>query len=805
MPTRQQNILAAAERRRQNTIASGNTTQKNLEDTNVQNLRNKTVKTAPVKSTGPIPLVKPRTAGQIAADSITAPTKGVAGGAVVKTPNPTVIAGGSEAAAQRRLEKAKAAGNQELVALEEKNVAFAQKEAQRKQELATAPTTPEPVAPVAPPPETPEEQKTAVQQEVDTAQTVGAQALDTRQQFLTGFGDSQDQVAERLSLLEEAGAEIKTEDPQLKAQLDEVLKSNPAPEAIDEVLKKFVKTDAQVSQEADIAAAQEQAKMNGVSQENLDAATKAFENGTLNQQEYIDYLERAKPTATDKVVAETQFPEFTYKNSPEVTIANFFNDLSDTGVEGISAMVKNLMPAGSDFSSLTSAEMNQILLTQLTLESGSRIQSEMNTTFATMAERAKDAYLATIDNVDTATKEIDAIISDKSTTATTVASLQAKIAKQEKDLGMISLESTEEALNAEYSFTYNRMLEQNSRLEGYMKAKLNYQGAADSSAGLSLMNTVIDQSQQRLLLYQAKHSAEMVQLEVAKTGLMNDYFNRVQEQLIGVQGQKASALASLNDALDKIDLDSLNSKKEAETMALTALTSLTTNLYSIGQDKKEWEYKIATDMYNRAMDEMQISRDVEKAAKADAGNTMDLLLSAYGGLTFDQVDKEAQEAMVKLAGIMGLPPTFPRSALQSILRGAKPTGGGGGRGGSSTGSGLNEFGWNSTRAGIYEEVINYAEKNDMGYGEALDILYPGYGTGDYGDIADEIQAYILSAPLPEESTQEPAKKTPAQWIKNAIFSLPGIGSRPTASSDAVKAMTPDERKSFYESGGRVSN
>lgn len=77
MATRQQNILAAAERRRQNTIASGNTTQKNLEDTNVQNLRNKTVKTAPVKSTGPIPLVKPRTLGQIASNSITASTKDI--------------------------------------------------------------------------------------------------------------------------------------------------------------------------------------------------------------------------------------------------------------------------------------------------------------------------------------------------------------------------------------------------------------------------------------------------------------------------------------------------------------------------------------------------------------------------------------------------------------------------------------------------------------------------------------------------------------------------------------------------------
>ncbi len=458
----------------------------------------------------------------------------------------------------------------------------------------------------------------------------------------------------------------------------------------------------------------------GLDEDALVRARQAYTDGYLTEETYKEYLEaRATASAAESTIEDQQFPEFTYEKPSSLVMADFFSDIASMDFSSMATRMGELIESG-ELSEVSSAALNSLLLTSMQLESSNAMQDRWQGVYDRMAGRAQDAYEATIDNAEVAQTEIDNIISGTSDTATTINSLMVKVQKQQADLGATSIDAMQSALTAEYEYTYNNMLEQNSRLEGYMKAKLNSMGAQDSSAGLTMMSLTIDNAQQRLLLYQSNYTSEMVQLEVQKTQLMNDYYNSVTEQLINIENDKATAYTTYEDKMVEIEANELASLQESETQMLTAMQSLTSQLYTIEQDQKAWEYQEATDTYNRAFNEAAVARDIESQFKAEAASKMDMLLSAYAGLSFDQIDPEGQQALVELAQAVGLPESFARDALQGIIRGTASTGPG------SAGDPFSDY----TEGQITDAFSAYTDYQNSGFADSMGFrLYLDSQTG----------------------------------------------------------------------------
>lgn len=569
----------------------------------------------------------------------------------------TKIEGGAVAAAQRRLDNAQVAGDQKKIDMEARNLANAQEKQALDQRnadvVANSPVTEDKAT------------DTSKVPKPETAAPLDAPVIPDN--FAQTLGENVGLITNLVKDLIENGVNVNITSPTIQAEIRRVLQDESlSPEAKDATLKNIISdtavTKPTAEEEKTTKLESELADQSG--QDAVDAAKTAKEKGVLTEEEYQKYLKDSIPTPEEKLVEQTSFD---YEPPAEVRLDAELTEIADMGYESLGSFIQNII-GDQDLSEMSSAEVNQLLLAQLSIGSTNAAQRRAAELYKTMADRAKQAYDASITVVGTATDEIDKIISGKSNVATTIQSLNVKIAKQQEELGLRSLNAQQDALNAEYEFTYNRMLEQNSRLEGYMKAKLNWMGAADSSAGLTLMNTVIDNAQQRLLLYQTKHTSEMVQLEVTKTGLMSDYFNSVQKQLMDIEGRESEALSAYNDKLDEIDANKIASESEAETRILTTLGSLTSSLYAIGEDQRNWEYTLATDSYNRAVQEAQIAREIKLEDRSINLDTLDRLISASAGLSFGQLSPEMQKQMLDLAELAGLPRSYVSSALSGIQR-----------------------------------------------------------------------------------------------------------------------------------------
>lgn len=592
--------------------------------------------------------------------------------------------------------------------------------------------------------------------------TVTGQATDqkprgvAKDEFITNLGELGQAASDFISTYEkESGKVLSVLNPDVSAKLEEAIRAGAGQTEVNAILSSEVARvpyeQRKIEQLPEDVAKLEQNVIDSetLSPETLSSAQDAYARGYMDDAEYKAYLEKHQPSAADTLVEQTQNPEFKYADTPEISIANSLSLTGSMDFTGMSSMIAALT-GGKPASEMTSAELNQIMLAQMQLSASSDYQTKLATLYGNMKDRAMQAYDSAKDDVDLATSEIDNILTGKDSTATTLNSLMVRVAQNSKDTNMMSLQAQEKALNADYEFTFNKMLEQNSRLEGYMKAKLNWMGAADSSAGLTTLAMAVDNAQQTLLLYQGKHEANMIQLEAQKTSIMNDYYNSVTEQLLSLQGEKNGALAAYNDKLDQIEGNELASNQEAQTMQLNVLSGLVTNLHQLDQEQKSWEYQLAQDAYNKAWKEMEWTHDIEKETKAQAASNLDMLAQAYNGMSFDQVDPEAQQSMVEMAKLLGLPESFPREMLNSLIRASAGSGGGGGGGSGSGGS--------SQYAAYAQYAAQQAASQGMSVSDWLDV-----NTQFDSNSKDLIQqAYIDSQIEGQMATQENTTNALAQ-------------------------------------------
>ena len=596
------------------------------------------------------------------------------------------------------------------------------------------------------------------------AEGIDSSAFDAKKdEFLATLGEKGTEIGTIISNFETAqGKSVDIANEDLQTRLKEAAEQGASEEEVNAILSEYPisgKTEeapyplTPAEEDEETMKLEEKALEAGtLSQEALTGAKDAYAKGYLNKEEYEEYINKHQPSAAETLVEQAESPESKYEEPAEVTIANTLSTTGSLDFGGISSMISQLA-GGKPVSEMSSAELNQLMLAQMQLSSNSEYQTKLTTLYSNMKDRAQDAYDSAKDDVDVATVEIDNILTGKDSTATTLESLMVRVATQNKDVGMMSLEATEASLNAEYEYTYGKMLEQNSRLEGYMKAKLNWMGAADSSSGLTTLAMAVDNAQQTLLLYQGKHAANMLQLEAQKTQMLNGFYNSVTEQLIGLRDKEGSALGTYNDKLDEIEGNELASNQEAQTMQLNVLSGLITNLHSLDQEQKTWEYNMAQDAYDKAWKEMAWVHDLENEAKTEAGNNLEMMLGAYAGKTFGQLDPAAQQAMLDMTKMLGLPEGFATAALETQLAAMRSSSGGGSGGSGSGGA----SGGDLAVQAAHQEFLTWQVENPGGtitqFVADPDVGFGGYGTDYKVWMRDSLLDYDVSAFLTDPGSQ----------------------------------------------------
>lgn len=524
----------------------------------------------------------------------------------------------------------------------------------------------------------------SIQGFTDQVTSLNENFLETRQTFLDSLGElGTDFTSQLVALEQELGVQIDTSNEDLQNEIQNAYQAGASEEEIKAILSKAeyqipsVSTQTVVPTKSVSEATQsvlDQVTQAGTLSESLlTAATSAYDSGMLSEQQYSEYLSKFLPDSTTAVVeqaAETT-TDFDYTPPAEVSILEALSSYANLDYSSMSATITAMLSDDQNLSEMSSAEVNQLLLAQISLDSSSAMYDQMMTTYSSMADRYKEVYDAAKENSSMVDAEIAAIQAGLITSATEVTTsggLMALVAEQTYGTGVDSIEAQQAYLDAQYEYTYTQMADQNLRLESYMKAKLNAMGAETSSAGLTMMSTVIDNAQATLAMYQLSYTAESVQLEISKTELMNTYYAAVQEQSLNADAAEAEALSTYYDKLDQIELSEIASLQEMNTQSLATISDLTSSLYTIQNDQMTWEYNLANDAYNRALTESEIARDIENEAKDNAFTNLEAIISGYYGLTWDSIPSETKTQILEYSSLVGLPSDYASSQLDAYNR-----------------------------------------------------------------------------------------------------------------------------------------
>jgi len=505
--------------------------------------------------------------------------------------------------------------------------------------------------------------------------------LKQRDEFLTTLGDYQDTIKNLLiSVEQQNGQAVDTTDPKLQQNIQEAIASGASEEDINAILGSYlmpapgahaVQPGKSVPEiiEGLIAEVRSNTILPQVL---LDDAVDKWRAGTLSDQELIDYLSMFSPQGvTDDLEEGATFDtELTYTAPPEVELIQYLNEAPGMTFDELVTRYTEYLKDPENLSTYTSAQLNQLYLGGIALTSTLDFKEKMQDYWAAVSTRATETYDTAIEHASTAEEELDDIINGLITDYSQLETVEGKqvfLAQMIQERGIEGVEATQDLTQLNFDFEYDRMLDQNAKLESYMKAKLNYIGAIDSSSGLSLMNTVFDNAATRIMLFVGQNNNTLTNLELQKRQFMIDYYTAATDQFAIIKTDKDDAITTYNDKMDAIDLNEILSDQEADTAMLSALSDYTSNIYSVETDQKAFEYQMSLDFYDRALAAAELGETIESTAKEEAAAKLETLLSLYAGQDWNNLGSKEKEMIVGITDFLGLPQSFGQDSLQAIL------------------------------------------------------------------------------------------------------------------------------------------
>lgn len=330
--------------------------------------------------------------------------------------------------------------------------------------------------------------------------------------------------------------------------------------------------------------------------------------------------------------------------SPEDASKNaFFGALTNQNNQSLDAGLDEIMnqPVGT-----TAADnLKQNLIMQLGMINDPTVNQMLDNS----ATRAKNSYEAGLSMVGTSLNEINSAIDGTLAAPMTAAGLQAKFAKQQGDLQQKTIQNEIEYRQKTHEAQMTPLRENRARLEGYAKAKLEAMGAADSSAGITLLSKINQSADLQIEQANLDYDHAHTQLITQGTQIMHEYQNQVSTLIQQTEGQKATYAKDFNDAMAGIDEKRLTSEQAKNQQRITAFSNYNDKITQLDKDRKQQQFDLMKFAYDKHKDL------VDQSFKMSGQLGTVFIPDGNGGLkdtgipTFD-AKKNAQDYMMKVAG-----------------------------------------------------------------------------------------------------------------------------------------------------------
>lgn len=273
--------------------------------------------------------------------------------------------------------------------------------------------------------------------------------------------------------------------------------------------------------------------------------------------------------------------------------------IENFGSQGMSSILDFM--GGMDTEEMTSGDILKAGLLMI-LQRGQLEDQYMENYFANLIDNANSAYYSSVEMAKTEKEELDKIIEGKEMAPTTYTGLQAKILRQQQNLGIESIDAEREYSKKQQEVWMQEETTKRARLEGYMKAKLVAMGAQSSTAGLQLLSMTTNQADLRIQMAQTEYNHGLAKLNLQSRQIMQNYYNGIEKIVMDTKAAENNAAAKRDEEYQKIQNDRFLDKRERQKLQAQAFTDFFNESAALKEKQQQRELELTKFEYQKNQD-----------------------------------------------------------------------------------------------------------------------------------------------------------------------------------------------------------
>lgn len=238
----------------------------------------------------------------------------------------------------------------------------------------------------------------------------------------------------------------------------------------------------------------------------------------------------------------------------------------------------------------------------MTLQTDQIQDQRMDEFFASLIDNANQAFYNTVELGKAEVKELDKIIAGEEVTPTSYASLQAKIMRAQKNIGLESIETEKDYAKKQRELWMKDETAKRARLEGYMKSKLVGMGAQDSTAGLQLLSMTANQADLRLQMADNEYNHGLARLNLQSRDIMHSYLSGIETILMDTKSREDAAAAKREDEISKIMQNRFLDKREREKLQAQTFTNFFKESATLKEKQAQRQFELMKHEYQKIVD-----------------------------------------------------------------------------------------------------------------------------------------------------------------------------------------------------------
>ena len=381
-----------------------------------------------------------------------------------------------------------------------------------------------------------------------------------------------------------------------------------------------------------------QAKKLGIDQSVISSAEKARNMDAAIFPEVIrslqDSIANQEADLSSSGIKPDQLPQ-PLPPTPEQALNQQLDNIIGSSPESLSTMLGNM-----DFENMTPGQIMSSMF-KMNVQSIAGSDDKVNKYLDMMEKNFTQSYEDGIAMGKQGTKEIDAVISGKNISPSTMEGLNAKVFKDASDFSIESLEMQRDYMTDKFDIEMDRERTKRARLDGYLKAKLYSAGAADSTAGLTMMALQTDAADLRLQQMSTDQNFQIAQINLETRKVKTDYANSIASITIQADQNRQAAKGKLDEQLMSITGQRITNEQEKNKLMLSAFNNYATE--SVRIQESERNFKLQTEQFALQKNQAKIQEQVQMAglygtifSTGADGQLMDTGIKTFEAQKYDQ-------------------------------------------------------------------------------------------------------------------------------------------------------------------------